>query len=82
MEQINLYETVTKNGLVLTSEELQKFVNQKVKIIISPLEEKDQYNERLMKHAGVIDNESAHEILEAIKDCKNIDYEVWDEVST
>ena len=82
MEQISLYDIVTKNGLILTSEELQKFVNQKVKIIISPLEEKDQINEKLMKHAGVIDDESASEILEAIKDCKNIDYEVWDEVST
>ena len=82
MEQINLYETVTKEGLILNSEELQRFINQKVKVIISPIEEKDQINERLMKHAGVINDESAREILEAIKDCKNIDYEVWDEVST
>ena len=47
MEAIRLQETITDQGLYLNNEELQKFVNQKVDIIILPLQVSD-----IMKKKG------------------------------
>ena len=82
METISLYDTVTEKGINLSYEDLKKFLNQKVKIIVSPLGENEQKKERLRQLAGCITDEDAAEILDAIKDCKTINYEEWDEIPT
>ena len=82
MEYIRLFDTVTEKGLNLNVNELKKFMNQKVKIVISAIDENEERKDRLRQLAGCLKDEDAKDILDAIKDCKNIDFEVWDEVFT
>ena len=82
MEIISLYDTVTENGINISFEDLKKFLNQKVEITIIPVEEPKSKRDRMLELAGCLSDEDAQEILEAIKDCKTINYEDWDEIST
>ena len=82
METISLYDIVTENGLNISFDNLKDFLNQKVKIVVSPLDEIEQRKERLRQLAGCISDDDAKEILNAIQDCKKISIEDWDEVFT
>ena len=79
MEAIRLLEIVTENGLNINSPELKKYVNKQVEIIVFPVENADIKNQKIMELAGMFDDETTKEMLEAVADCRKIDYESWNE---
>ena len=82
MEVISLYDTVTEKGINISFDDLKKFENQKVKIVVSSLDENEQRKERLRELAGCLSDEDAKDILNSIQDCKNINQKDWDEIFT
>ena len=75
MSTIRLYETITENGLVLKNPELMKFLNQKVEITVSSIEQKKaERNKRLRKLAGCLSDEDAKTFEEAVAECRKINY--------
>ena len=77
MEAISLYKTVTEKGLSLNVDELGMFINKKVKIVISSLDENEARKERLRKLAGCLDDADAKIYEEALAECRQINHEAW-----
>ena len=77
MEIISLYDTVTEKGINLSYDDLKIFVNQKVKIVISPLDENEARKERLRQLAGCLDDADAKIYEEALAECRQINTEAW-----
>ena len=82
MEAIKIYDIVSTKGLYLCSEKLQKYLNQKVEITIIPVEEPKSKRDTMLEFSGVFDDETAKEMLEAVAECKSINMDDWDEIST
>ena len=80
MEAIRLQGTVTESGLLLSSPQLNGLLNQKVDIIILPLEDNQTKPEELKKCIGMFDDETTKEFLNALSECRKIDLEGWNEV--
>ena len=77
METISLYETITESGLTLDATELKMFLNQRVKIVISSLDENEARKERLRQLAGCLDDEDAKIFEEALAECRQVNNEAW-----
>ena len=82
MESIRMYDIVTPNGLYLSIDKLQKYINQKVEITIVPVNEPKTKREKMLEFSGIFDDETAKEMLDAVAECKNIDLDEWNEIST
>ena len=55
METVKIYDTMTEGGLILNNPELNKFMNQKVEIVVSAVDAaRIARNERLRKLAGFL----------------------------
>ena len=72
MEAVRLLETVTENGLNINSPELKRYINKQVEIIVFPLENAEIKKQKLMELAGMFDDETTKEMLEALEDCRKI----------
>ena len=78
METISLTGTITKNGLILNEPELLfENINQKVKVVISPVEEPKTNVELIRILAKEFDEDVRSSIKEAISECRQIDYDGW-----
>ena len=77
METISLYETITEKGLTLDVTDLRMFLNQRVKIVISSLDENEARKERLRQLAGCLDDEDAKIFHEALTECRQVNDEAW-----
>jgi len=78
MKTVIMYDTMTENGLSLNSPELMQFLNQKVEIVVSSVEQKKiERNKRLEKLAGFLSDEDAKIFEEALAKCRTINYEDW-----
>ena len=79
MKAVKMYDTMTENGLSLNSPELMQFLNQRVEIVVSSIEQKKaERNERLRKLAGCLSDEDAKIFEEALAECRKINYEAWE----
>ena len=73
MKTVRMVDTMTEDGISLKSPELMKFLNQKVEIVVSSLEQKKaERNERLRKLAGCLSDEDAKIFEEALAECRQI----------
>ena len=79
MEAVRLLEMVTENGLSIDSPELKKYVNKQLEIIVFPVEDADIKRQKIIELAGMFDDETRKEMLAALADCRQIDYESWNE---
>ena len=71
MKTVKMIDTVTENGIVLNTPELMEFLNQKVEIIVSSVEQKKiERNERLEKLAGFLSEDDAKIFEEALAECR------------
>ena len=70
---------MTENGLSLNSPELMQFLNQKVEIVVSSVEQKKaERNARLEKLAGFLTEEDAKIFEEALAECRKVNNEAWE----
>ncbi len=76
MEALRLNEYITEKGLYINSEQLKRFQNRQVEIIILPLEERKD-EKTFMKFAGILEEDVANKALKDIDDCRKIDKESW-----
>lgn len=76
MEALRLNEYITEKGLYINSEQLKRFQNRKVEIIILPSDENSN-KKTFMKFAGVLEEDVANKVLKDIEDCRKIDEESW-----
>ena len=76
MEALRLNEYITENGIHINSEQLKKFRNMRVEIIILPLEENKE-EKKFIKFAGILEENEGRRMLKDIEDCRKIDEENW-----
>ena len=83
MDVIRFNDVIIDNRLIIESQDLLKFLNQEVEIIVIPksneVQDKTEWNNTLMKHFGAFDDETAKEFYNALDECSQIDYECWRE---
>ena len=73
METVKIYDTMTEEGIILNGPEMQKFLNQKVEIVVSSVDEKKAArNKRLEEIAGFLSEEDAKIFEEALADCRRV----------
>jgi len=81
MNAIRFNDVLTDNRLIIESQDLLKYLNQEVEIIVLPkfsdIQDKAEWGNILMKHFGVFDDETAKEFYDALEECSQIDYESW-----
>ena len=82
MDSIRMYDIVTSNGLYLNSDKLRKYIDQKVEITIVPVNKPKTKREKMLEFSGIFDDDTAKEMLDAVAECKSIDLEEWNEIST
>jgi len=76
VEALRLNEYVTDKDINIPKEKISKFRNQKVEIIILPVNENVK-PASFMDFVGELSNEEATEMMETLEECRKIDKGEW-----
>jgi hypothetical protein len=77
MEEISMVRKVTKDGLILKNPCLHKFINKKVRVIVTLFEEKKTSEKTIFDLIGAFDDKTIKLLEESLEECRQIDYDEW-----